>query len=349
MIGKAGEKAGKRDGPSLVERLRKRHGWLDHIIRAAERYQGRYGDHYAAGITYFSVLSLVPLLMIAFAVGGFVLAGQPELLQRAQDEIAGVVPDPSLRETLSKAVSEAVGQRYSVGAVGLVVALYSGLGWMSNLRDALTAQWDQHRPDRPFLRGMLVDLLALVGLGLALVVSFGITAGGSRFADDVVHWLGWGDGVVASVVLSVSSVALALAANWLVFLWVLSRLPREPVSVRSAARGAFVAAVGFELLKQVGTVYLGKVTGSPSGAAFGSLLGLLVFVYLVARFLLFVTAWTATAPENERRPVVQPPPPAVIRPRVSVRSGPDGRTTLGLLGVGVLLGVALKNRARRRS
>ncbi|MCP2260500.1 membrane protein [Streptoalloteichus tenebrarius] len=344
MIGKGG----RGDGPSLVERLRERHGWLDHLVRAAGRYQQRYGDHYAAAITYFSVLSLVPLLMIAFAVGGFVLADQPELLRRAQEAIAGAVPDPSLRETLSKAVGEAVEQRYSVGAVGLVVALYSGLGWMSNLRDALTAQWDQDRPDRPFLRGMVVDLLALVGLGIALVVSFGITAGGSQFADDLLGWLGWRDGDVAKVVLAVSSVVLALLANWLVFLWVLSRLPREPVSVRSAMRGALVAAVGFELLKQVGTLYLGKVTGSPSGAAFGSLLGLLVFVYLVARFLLFVTAWTATSPENARPKVVPPPPPAVIRPVVAVRSGPSGRTALGLLGVGALLGVALRNLVRRR-
>jgi membrane protein len=59
--------------PSLLERLRLRHPWLDHLVRAEERYTNRHGDHYAAGITYFSVLALVPLVMVAFAVSALML------------------------------------------------------------------------------------------------------------------------------------------------------------------------------------------------------------------------------------------------------------------------------------
>ena len=39
---------------SRFDRLRGRHGWLDHLVRAGERYVGRNGDHYAAAITYFT-------------------------------------------------------------------------------------------------------------------------------------------------------------------------------------------------------------------------------------------------------------------------------------------------------
>jgi len=59
------------------QQLRDRHEWLDHIVRAGARYTERNGDYYAAAVTYFSVLSLVPLLMIAFAVAGFVLRAHP--------------------------------------------------------------------------------------------------------------------------------------------------------------------------------------------------------------------------------------------------------------------------------
>jgi len=332
--------------PSLLQRIRRRPG-IAHLVRAAGRYQDRYGDHYAAAITYFSVLALVPLLMIAFAAAGFVLVNQPELLARLQNAITDAVPG-ELGDTLNEVVNTAIEQRGAIGLVGLLGALYSGLGWMSNLRDALTAQWDRERPQVPFLRRMVVDLIALVGLGLAIVVSFGLTAVGTAFSGLLLRLIGLEDAGWAQLLVRIGILLLSLAANWLVFLWVLSRLPRERVSARSAMRGALLAAVGFELFKQLGSIYLRTVTGSPSGAAFGSLLGLLVFIYLVSRFLLFVTAWTATAPENLREQPVPPPPPAVIRPVVQMRSGPDGRTAATLVGAGALAGAALRGLLRRR-
>ena len=44
---------------------------------------------------------------------------------------------------------------------------------MTNLREALTEQWGQRGRAPPMVRRLLVDPLALIGLGLALVVSFG--------------------------------------------------------------------------------------------------------------------------------------------------------------------------------
>nr|MBA3574034.1 inner membrane protein YhjD [Pseudonocardiales bacterium] len=54
---------GRRRQPGLLERYRQRYPWFDHLVRAGEAYLSHHGDHYAAAITYFSVLSLVPLLM----------------------------------------------------------------------------------------------------------------------------------------------------------------------------------------------------------------------------------------------------------------------------------------------
>ena len=62
----------------------------------------------------------------------------------------------------------------------------------------------------------------------------------------------------------------------------IARLPRQHAPLRSAAKAALLGAVGFEVLKQIMTFYLASVTSSPSGAVFGSLLGLLVFVYFVS-------------------------------------------------------------------
>ncbi|MEU7479474.1 inner membrane protein YhjD [Lentzea sp. NPDC042327] len=328
-----------------MDKWRQKYAWLDHIIRAYERFDQRYGTQHAAAVTYFSVLSLVPILMIGFAVAGFVLQSQPDLLASLRAGIAEAVPDQQLRTQINEAVDTALESKGTVGIIGLLGAAYSGLGWMSNLRDALTAQWGQAKGDLPFLGTLWRDLLSLVGLGLAIVLSFGITAAGSGFAEQVLKWLGFEDAGWAHVLLRIGTIVLSLLANWMVFLWVLARLPRKPVGWRSAVRGALAAAIGFEVLKQAATIFLSFTTKSPTSAAFGSVIGVLVFANLVAQFMLFITAWTATAKENREPEVVQAPAPAVISPVVSVRPGPSPSL---MVGVGAVLGALVGLRWKRR-
>jgi membrane protein len=323
---------------SKLEQLRARYGWLDHLVRAGTRYTERHGDHYAAAITFFSVLSVVPLLMIAFAVAGYVLFFNPALLDELQAAITENVPG-NLADTINPIVDQAISQRGAVGIIGLLGALYSGIGWMSNLREALSEQWAQV-PETPALpKRLLFDLLALLGLGVALVGSFAITGIASGLAETVLELVGLAEQGWAIILLRVLGVVLGLVANWLIFLWVIARLPREHATLRSAARAALFGAVGFEVLKQVMTYYLASVTTSPSGAVFGSLLGLLVFTFFVSRFIVFITAWAATAKENEQEEPAPVPGPVVIRSEVTVRSGPSGGTAAGLLGAGLLTGL----------
>ena len=87
----------------------------------------------------------------------------------------------------------------------------------------------------------------------------------------------------------------------------IARLPRQSVSLVESMRAGLIAAVGFELFKQVGSIYLQKVLGSPAGATFGPVLGLMVFAYITAYLVLFSAAWAATASEDPRAKPVEPP------------------------------------------
>ncbi|HEX6401905.1 MAG TPA: inner membrane protein YhjD [Pseudonocardiaceae bacterium] len=301
-----------------LKRYRQRYPWLDHLLRAAQSYSDHHGDHYAAAITFFSVLSLVPMLMIAFAAAGFVLAGNPELLRHLQDQIQTAVPG-DLGATLNQVIDGAIASRQGVGIIGLVGALYSGLGWMSNLREALTEQWRASSGDQPpeagsFLRTKMVDLLALLGLGVALVMSFAVTGAGTAFAGAVLNAAGLGRIPGARLVLTALAVAGSIIGMWLVFLWVIARLPRQPVPLRRAMRAAWVGAIGFEILKQAFAIYLDSVTASPTGKLFGPVIGLMVFAYFVSRFLLFLTAWAAVVrqvpEEGPQIPAQRRPAPA---------------------------------------
>lgn len=290
--------------------MRARWRWLDRLVRAVNRYVDYHGYHYAASITYFTVLSLLPLLLVALAVASFVLAGQPALLGQLRTAIAQAVPR-ALDTATDGLVNGLIDHRVKIGVLGLAVGLYSGWNWMNALRDALTAMWDQERPQQRIVPMVLKDLLALVSLAGAILVSFALTAAGGELGKFVLDLFGLQDAGWPRGVLSVLSVVLAVAANWLVFIWVLAKLPRKPVEARSAVRGALAAAVGFEVLKWLGNIYLQAIGRSPIGVTFGWIVGLLVFIYLVARMLMLVAAWTATTnpPRTatpEEQPEVQP-------------------------------------------
>jgi membrane protein len=327
------EKAPEKE--KLLPKLRRKYAWLDHVIRANDAFTEHYGNHYAAAITYFSVLSLFPLLLVGFSIAGIILQGDTAVLDQIKTGITHSAP-AGLADLLNNLVKAALTAGAGTGIFGLVLALYSGIGWMTNLRDALTAQWGQEKKSQPLVSGTIKDLLRLVGLGLALVVSFAITAVGTGAGKFLLELVGLENEGWAKFLLRVATIILGLLANTLVFVWVIARLPRERVNARSAVKGALLAAVGFEVLKQVTTVYLSFTTNSPSTVLFGPILGLLFFANLVSRFLLFVTAWTATAKENLVT-VVQPPPPAVIRPRITVQRGMGIGTTAGVFGAGALL------------
>src|SRR5690606_37910624 len=80
----------------------------DHLLRAGARYHERRGNHFAAAITFFSVLNAIPLLMIAYATAGYVLAGNPALLDALDAATARAVP-PELAERIEPVVAAAVG------------------------------------------------------------------------------------------------------------------------------------------------------------------------------------------------------------------------------------------------
>jgi membrane protein len=136
--------------------------------------------------------------------------------------------------------------------------------------------------------------------------------------------------------------------SWLLFSWMIARLPRESVSFRSSVRAGLMAAVAFEIFKLVGSIYLRSVVHGPAGATFGPVLGLMVFAYITARLVLFATAWAATAKDNQLPEPVPAPGPAVITPRVSADDGLSARQTVAAMAVGAVGALGLSRVWRKR-
>jgi membrane protein len=131
--------ADEPEKPSKVAELRKRYEWVDHLLRAGASYTENHGDHYAAAITYFSVLALFPLLMVAFAAAALFLRHNQDLLVQIEGSITKAVPG-DLSKTLTGVIDSAIKSAGTVGVIGLLVALYSGLGWRRSPRSGASAR-----------------------------------------------------------------------------------------------------------------------------------------------------------------------------------------------------------------
>lgn len=337
------------DKPGVLDRLRSRFGWLDRAMLAQGRYNDSKGDFYAAGITYFTIFALFPLLMVGFSIGGFVLANQPELMADLEERIRSAVSG-DLGAQLVELMDSAIDSRGTVGAIGLATAAWAGLSWMANLREALSQMWEQRHEPAGFVATKLSDLAALISAFVALTLTIGLTALSNESPmKAVLGWFGLSDVPGLGIALQVVSWVVSLVISWLLFTWIIARLPRETVSFRSSLRAGLLAAVAFEVFKQVASIYLRSVVTGPAGATFGPVLGLMVFAYITARLILFATAWAATAPENLAAMPIEPPGPVRISPRVQVREGIGISGAAASFAAGAIsaLGLARLLRSRR--
>lgn len=330
--------------PEDFAALRQRWPLLDRILATQERYTRHRGGVYAAGITYNALFALIPILMVVFAIAGFVLASQPELLDRIIDLVLENMPG-ELGVQVEGVINQAVSSRATVGVIGLIGAALTGIGWISLVRTAVTEMWGG-RVRRGAVGTKLADLLLFITLGAAFSATMVLAAlTNSGLPGTLVRALGF-EGDAAAAVLRVVSVLISLLASTLLFAFVISRLPLTPVPYRVALGSGLGTAIAFEIIKAVGGIYLRSVLSSPAGAAFGSVIGVLVFAYLAARIILYATAWCASSPGNEQYRVVdyveaemlaEATAPVVVRPVAEVHPVPRP----GMLAAAAGLGAAV--------
>ena len=333
--------------PGILDRLRARFGWFDHAMRANDRFEESKGNFFAAGLTYYTIFALFPVLMVAFSVGGFLLSRRPDVLTGIDNKVRAAVPG-ALGQQVVELMNSAIDARASVGAIGLATAAWVGLNWMTNLRVALSEMWRQGEGSRGYIRTKFSDLAAIVSSFVAILATLALSAlADAAPMGKVLGWMGIHNAPVLDAILRAVSMLVSVLLSWLVFSWMIARLPREPVSFASSVRAALLAAIGFELFKLVASIYLKSVLRSPAGATFGPVLGLMVFAYITARLLLFATAWAATSAENLTAAPAEPPEPAVITTRVQLNQDLNVRQALTAAAVGAIGALGLSRLVRR--
>ncbi|MDN3295951.1 YihY/virulence factor BrkB family protein [Streptomyces ficellus] len=270
-------------------RLMRTHAW-----RSYETLDRAHWTRLAAAITFISFLALFPLITLGATVGAALLSA--EQLRSIENRLAEQVPGISDQLDLDALVANA-------GTVGLVagaVLLFTGIGWIGSMRECLRAVWglDDSDGDNPFVRKGK-DAVILLGLGVTGLASLAASALGSTAVDWTAERLGVSGGGAGGVFLHIGAVTVAVLADFLLLLYVLSPLPGVHPPRRRLVVAGLIGAVGFEALKLLLGGYMRGVAAKSMYGAFGVPVALLLWINFTAKLLLFCAAWTATRSKRE--------------------------------------------------
>jgi membrane protein len=327
-----------------IHQLREKHPQLDHAVSMQSHYGDTKAGQQAGAVTYFGFLSVFPILALAFFVIGYVSKVVPEsrdtLVEAIQSMLPGIIGDGPNQLQL-KDVEDAAG---TVGLIGLVGVLYSGLGWLSALRDALIVVFvlpDREQPG--FVKGKLRDLLTLVVIGVVMLVAVAVTGVVAGFSEDLLGWVGL-DAELDWLV-KLLTIALGLPVNVLLFLVMFRLLAAPDIPKRALLSGAVLGAVAFEVLKQASRLLITMTEGQPAFQAFGLALILVVWINYTSRVTLYAASWAWTHPLAEADRVVDPAAPVQGPPLPSIdelpaSDGEDGTSRKGAFAAGAVAGAA---------
>jgi membrane protein len=339
---------------SRLDRARARSAFFDHAVLTQEHYSRINGSAQAAAVTYFAFLSFFPILALSFFVVGYVArvypAARDNLVSAIEQVLPGIVGSGKGEITLGSIQNAAA----TVGVIGLVGVIYSGLGWLSGMRSALEVTFELPARLQPsFVAGKLRDLATLVAIGVILLVSVAITGAVAGFSTRLLDLVGLGHGL--AWVVEVFGPPIGLVANMVLFFALFRLLADPPTPKRRLWQGALLGAVGFEILKQASSYLIASTKHQPAFQAFGIALILIVWINYFSRLVVYAAAWAHTAggrdlpvdsataraattaaatTSSERLPATAPTTaPAGVRRDPRVAFGAGAAAMLGLVAV----------------
>ena len=245
----------------------------------------------AAALSYYTIFSVAPLLIIAVAVAGLVFGREAATHQLAAqaEGLLGAQGAEAIQTLLEHAGRTGAGIVATVVGVGTL--LLGASGAFAQLQDALNTIWEVKPKAGRGLKGMLRDrflsfsLVLVIGflLLVSLVISAALAALGKYLSEAL---------PLSSAMIQGLNFAISFAATTFLFALIFKVLPDARIRWRDVWIGAAVTALLFSAGRLLIGLYLGRSSvGSAYGAA-GSLVALLVWIYYSAQILLLGAEFT---------------------------------------------------------
>ena len=282
----------------------------------------------AAALSYYTVFSLPPLLVVLIAIAGLLWdANQVRGAIEGQfGALLGAEGASQVRTIIQSADRPDV-NRPLAAIVGVVALLFGATGAFMSLQGALDRAWSV-QPDpakggiRNFVTKRILSLGMVVGVAFLLLVSLAVSTALAAAGDAIV---GDRTGALATV-LVVLNFVVSFAVITGLFAALFKVLPDAEVAWRDVWVGAAFTAFLFVVGKFLLGYYLGRNDpGSAFGAA-GALALMLVWVYYAAMIVLFGAEFTEAWSRRFGRGIVPEPGAVKVKIRTErIEHGPEAR------------------------
>ncbi|GAA2505637.1 hypothetical protein Ahu01nite_042490 [Winogradskya humida] len=268
---------------SRILALRVRSKYFDHFARAWLRYEQVLGGRLAAAIAYYGFFAIFALVLIGYSIFGFLLKSNTALFDIVQEFLGDNLPFLDVEAILTSG--------RTVGIVGIVGLVFTGIGWIEAIRSSQRLIWRLN--EQPGYIGIrqVVDLLVLIGILLLLIVTVAAVYG----LETLLEWLTDGR---AGFLLSLVSTILTLGLDMLLAAALLAAVPRLRMTVRRMVPPVLQVGIGIYLLNTVGKSFVGLIERNPAYGLVASAVGVLFYLYVFNQLLLFGAAWAATSPHG---------------------------------------------------
>jgi membrane protein len=264
-----------------LDGYQRRHAWLGFPLGVVKKFGDDEAGKQAALIAYYAFFSLFPLMLVFVTALGFILGNNSDLKDQVVHSVLSRFP--VIGDQIKFGSLKGSGLALAVGVVG---ALWGGLGVVQAAQGAMDTVWHVPRKKRPgFLasRGRALVLLLVLGAGVILsVLLTGLATAGTG------HSLG----------AKILAIVISTVINLGVFLAAMKLLTVAKVSWKQLLPGAAIAALAGVALQAVGGYIVGHTFANASNTYgfFGVVIALLSWIYLQAQaFLLAAEVNTVLA------------------------------------------------------
>lgn len=275
-----------------AERRKSIKDWWQLVKLAAAAWVADYAPSMGAALSYYSVFSLAPLLLIVISIAGLIF-GQDAVRGELFGQLAGLLGSEAAAavEGLLASVSKPAAGIAST-LIGVLLLLVGATTVFGELQDALDRIWRAPARDRSgglwgLLRARLLSFGMILGIAFLLMVSLVLSAAVAALGK-------WWSGAFGSWELVAQGLdfGVGFVMTTGVFAMIYKIMPRVSVQWRDVWLGAVVTALLFTIGRFLIGLYIGK-SGVASGfGAAGSLIIVFIWVYYSAQIFLIGAEFT---------------------------------------------------------
>ena len=233
----------------------------------------------AAALSYYTLFSLAPLLLIAIGIAGFVF-GREAAQNQIVETLQGMIGQDSAQSV--QEMIQASNEKPKTGMlstiIGFVALLFGAGGVVGQLQTSLNKMWEvTPKPGQGiwgFLRQRVFSFAMVLAIGFLLLVSLVVTAVLSSFTGMLSRLLG-----DATLIAHAVDILVSFGFVTLLFALIYKYVPDVEIEWRDVWVGAALTAILFTIGKYLIGLYIGTSGVSSTFGAAGSLITILVWVY----------------------------------------------------------------------